>query len=368
MEVLIGLTAQLHPEVLPWNLTDKNVIYSSADETIATVDDRGIVTGVGLGTTTIRATSVLDSTVYATCTVHVKQLSVTVNGILRDSDKLGTPKFYTWNMETGDPYVVGNTLKNPPMAVTRVPETDTFYLLDAEHGTMHLLDQDGKDLVEPADHYYQQNYWIWDLAYSPYFSTEDTPAVYGIRENAIVAPTNPMNPQFANISLGKYGVSFLAGIAAGGCEHITYKNYYGYDAETDSEVVYLIDDQCNVWRCNMFLEDGYRYNFVYSVIPSDMEINYPPDSPADPPWSLGKTAHCISPPGSALPMRFTAWFTTRAPKPTSAHSWVISAKTSGPPSSWMPPPTRLQPPFPLREAPFTSSLNQRQTVRCMLSR
>ena len=124
------------------------------------MDGRGIVTGVGLGTTTIRATSVLDSTVYATCTVHVKQLSVTVNGILRDSDKLGTPKFYTWNMETGDPYVVGNTLKNPPMAVTRVPETDTFYLLDAEHGTMHLLDQDGKDLVEPADHYYQQNYWI----------------------------------------------------------------------------------------------------------------------------------------------------------------------------------------------------------------
>ncbi len=34
--------------------TDKNVIYSSADETIATVDDReSIVTGVGLGTTTI---------------------------------------------------------------------------------------------------------------------------------------------------------------------------------------------------------------------------------------------------------------------------------------------------------------------------
>ena len=122
MEVLIGLTAaQLHPEVLPWNLTDKNVIYSSADETIATVDDRGIVTGVGLGTTTIRATSVLDSTVYATCTVHVKQLSVTVNGILRDSDKLGTPKFYTWNMETGDPYVVGNTLKEPAYGCYQSP-------------------------------------------------------------------------------------------------------------------------------------------------------------------------------------------------------------------------------------------------------
>lgn len=275
VEVLLGLQAQLHPEVLPWNLVDKGVVYSSADESIATVDGNGTVTGVGLGTTTIRAASVLNPQVYATCTVHVEKLRVTVDGIFRDSDKMGTPKFYTWNMETDDTYVVGDTLNNPPMAVTQVPGTDTFYLLDADHGTMHLMDREGNDLVTPTDAYYQQNYWIWDLAYSQFFSTEDTPALYGIRENAIVAPMDPMNPQFANISLGMYGVYYLAGIATGGIEHITYKNYYGYDAETDSEVVYLIDDQCNVWRCNMFLEDGYRYNFVFSVIPTDMTIRYP---------------------------------------------------------------------------------------------
>lgn len=275
MDVLLGLQAQLHPEVLPWNLTDKAVVYSSADERIATVDENGVVTGVGLGTTTIRAASVLDPQVYDTCTIHVDTLHTTVNGILRDSDSVGTPKFYTWNMETDDNYVVGDTLKNPPMAVTRVPGTDTFYLLDGDHGTMHLLDQKGNDLVTPSDAFYQQNYWVWDMAYSKFFSTADTPAVYGIRENAIVTPMDPMNPQFANISMGMYGVSYLAGIATGGIEHITYKNYYGYDAETDSEVLYLIDDQCNVWRCNMFLEDGYRYNFVYSVIPSDMSIRFP---------------------------------------------------------------------------------------------
>lgn len=44
MDVLLGLQAQLHPEVLPWNLTDKNVVYSSADERIATVDENGVVT------------------------------------------------------------------------------------------------------------------------------------------------------------------------------------------------------------------------------------------------------------------------------------------------------------------------------------
>ena len=141
-----------------------------------------------------------------------------------------------------------------------------------EHGTMHLLDQKGNDLVTPTDAFYQQNYWVWDMAYSKFFSTADTPAVYGIRKNAIVAP---MNPRFANISMGMYGVSYLAGIAAGGIEHITYKNYYGYDAETDSEVLYLIDDQCNARRCNMFLENGYRYGFVYSVTPSDMSIRFP---------------------------------------------------------------------------------------------
>lgn len=275
MDVLLGLQAQLHPEVLPWNLTDKNVVYSSADERIATVDENGVVTGVGLGVTTIRAASVLDPRVFATCAIRVDTLHTTVNGIFRDSDSVGTPKFYTWNMETDDNYVVGDTLKNPPMAVTRVPGTDTFYLLDGDHGTMHLLDQKGNDLVTPTDAYYQQNYWLWDMAYSSFFSTADTPAVYGIRENAIVSPMDPMNPQFANISMGKYGVSYLAGIAAGGIEHITYKNYYGYDAETDSEVLYLIDDQCNVWRCNMFLEDGYRYNFVYSVTPSDMSVRFP---------------------------------------------------------------------------------------------
>ena len=275
VDVLLGLQAQLQPEVLPWNLTDKRVVYSSADERIATVDENGVVTGVGLGETTIRATSVLDPQVYDTCTVHVDTLHTTVNGILRDSDSMGTPKFYTWNMETDERYVVGDTLKNPPMAVTRVPGTDTFYLLDGDNGTMHLLDRKGNDLVTPSDAFYQQNYWVWDMAYSNFFSTEETPAVYGIRENAIVTPMDPMNPQFANISMGMYGVSYLAGIAAGGIEHITYKNYYGYDAETDSEVLYLIDDQCNVWRCNMFLEDGYRYNFIYSVTPSDMSIRFP---------------------------------------------------------------------------------------------
>lgn len=273
VEVLLNLTTQLSATVLPWNLTNKGVVFTSADTSVATVDQNGLVTGVSLGTTTIRAASAANPEIYDECTVTVNTLNVTVNGILRD--EVGTPKFFTWDRSTNEGYVRGDQIDNPPMAVTRVPGTDTFYLLDSDHGTMHLLNNNGENVIEPTDTYYQQNYWLWDLAYSEYFSTEETPAVYGIRENAIVAPTDPMNPTFVNYNLGVYGVTFLAGIACDGYEKITYKDYYGYETEADSEVIYMIDDGGNVWRCNMFLEYGYRYNFVYSVITSDLNVDFP---------------------------------------------------------------------------------------------
>lgn len=271
VEVLLDLTTQVRVDVLPWNLTDKSVVFTSADENIATVDENGVVTGVSIGSTTIRATSVLDETVYDECTVVVDQLRVTVDGIL--CDEAGTPRFYSWNMEGDSACVPGDALDNFPMAVTRVPDTDTFYLLDSNRGTMHLLDNTGKDVETPSDYYYQYNYWIWDLAYSDVFG--DTPALYGIRENAFLAPFDPMNPEFVIFNLGMYGVSHLAGITSGGYELLTYKNYYGEEEIVDSEVLYLIDDNCNVWRCNMFLEFGYRYSFVYSVISTDLDVSYP---------------------------------------------------------------------------------------------
>ena len=273
VEVLLDLTAQVSATVLPWNLTNKGLVFTSADESIATVDVDGVVTGVGLGTTTIRATSVLDETVYDECTVNVKKLEVNVNGILQD--ELGTPKFYTWDMASDAGLTIGSALNNPAMAVTRVPGTDTFYLLDSTHGTMHLMDNEGNDLIEPTDTYYQQNFWIWDLAYSEHFSTEETPAVFGIRENAVIAPTDPMNPNFINFNMGKYGVSFLAGIASGGYEKITYQDWYGYENEADSEIIYMIDDGGSVWRCNMFLEYADSYDMVVSRISSDLDIRFP---------------------------------------------------------------------------------------------
>ncbi len=65
-----GNTFQLTANVLPNNATDKSITWTSNDESIATVDANGLVTGVKNGTTTITATS-KDGKVQTSCTVTV---------------------------------------------------------------------------------------------------------------------------------------------------------------------------------------------------------------------------------------------------------------------------------------------------------
>ncbi|MDR0893400.1 MAG: Ig-like domain-containing protein [Mediterranea sp.] len=64
-----GQTTQLTATVLPEEATDKTLTWTSGDDKIASVDDRGTVTGVNAGTTTIRATAV--NKIFGVCTVKV---------------------------------------------------------------------------------------------------------------------------------------------------------------------------------------------------------------------------------------------------------------------------------------------------------
>ncbi len=66
-----GETEQLTATVLPDNATNKTVIWSSSDKSIATVNDKGLVTAVKKGTTTITVTT-KDGNKTATCNVTVK--------------------------------------------------------------------------------------------------------------------------------------------------------------------------------------------------------------------------------------------------------------------------------------------------------
>lgn len=66
----VGDTATLTASVLP-ETANPSVVWSSSDESIATVDDDGIVTAVAEGIATITATSSADDSMTATCDVTV---------------------------------------------------------------------------------------------------------------------------------------------------------------------------------------------------------------------------------------------------------------------------------------------------------
>ena len=71
--VLQNRTAQLEATLLPGNADDKTISWKSSDDTIATVDDSGLVTGLSLGTVEITASSGSASDV---CEVTVEKLPV----------------------------------------------------------------------------------------------------------------------------------------------------------------------------------------------------------------------------------------------------------------------------------------------------
>ena len=72
--VAVGGTAQLTAKVRPSNTADPSLTWSVADESIATVDGNGLVTGVSLGTTTVTVTS-NQTGITATCRITVIDVS-----------------------------------------------------------------------------------------------------------------------------------------------------------------------------------------------------------------------------------------------------------------------------------------------------
>ena len=72
MELLIGQTGQLTATILPDNATYKGLVWTSSDESVATVDVTGKVTAVSIGTVSIAAHSA-DGKKSASCEVTVLQ-------------------------------------------------------------------------------------------------------------------------------------------------------------------------------------------------------------------------------------------------------------------------------------------------------
>lgn len=76
----------LSTSILPEDADNKNMIWSSGNEAIATVDQNGIVTGLKKGTVKIRATSIENSAIFDEAEVNVAQLIPQVAKITKIND------------------------------------------------------------------------------------------------------------------------------------------------------------------------------------------------------------------------------------------------------------------------------------------
>lgn len=71
-----GKSLTLEAKVLPEDATDTRIVWSSSDEKVATVDEKGVVTPVGVGEVTIKATAKDDETKFAEQKLTVRYTTI----------------------------------------------------------------------------------------------------------------------------------------------------------------------------------------------------------------------------------------------------------------------------------------------------
>ena len=113
-------TVRLTAQILPANATDPTVVWSSSDESIATVDETGLVTALAEGTATITAKS-QDGNAEATCTITVETGDPTT-GI--DAVTAEEVEIEVYNLHG---HQVGNTTEDLPAGVYIIKEGNRTY-------------------------------------------------------------------------------------------------------------------------------------------------------------------------------------------------------------------------------------------------
>ena len=163
VNLLTGAEFQLSCSIYPWNLTDKTLTWTSSDESVASVDENGLVTATGVGSAVITAVANANTELSVTCAVTVNDVVTSdLKALAYDAD--GTPQWIAfsltdpenWSVQTrgadaGKSFIAGTILE------------DTLYLHDGSH--MYAVDA---NTFEVTDCGYVDVSWQWsDAAPAP---------------------------------------------------------------------------------------------------------------------------------------------------------------------------------------------------------
>ncbi|MBQ3146667.1 MAG: S8 family serine peptidase [Oscillospiraceae bacterium] len=270
VEVIKGTSAKVIANVQPWTATNRDVTWTSADPSIATVDENGVITGIAPGTTLVTAASKLDPTKTASCQVTVNLLHVTVNGTVMDTDSKTT--FFSWNMAEDETWNPGATLPLPITSATYSTKQNAFYMMEiSEALKMHKIDANG-NLLASADN--ENGIPLWDMAYSEFFSTDEKDMVTSIYYSYLLSAKDPMALDAVGFDMGSM-CSYLLGITTAGHEQQTDEE--GIVHETEHLI--LLDNDGYIWDFWVYAvaeDDGsVGYNALYSITGSDLRLELP---------------------------------------------------------------------------------------------
>ena len=240
-------------EVSPFGVKPDGVTWKSSDETVATVNERGIITGVNKGTATITAASIKDPTATASCVVTVQTVDTTLVGALMDTN--GDAQFYTWDMEhdtTWKKLVNFETTKSVS-ASTFDARTGDVYLQDGSFNINKMDLDTGKTLATYPG--FEGEIPMWDMEYSLVYSTEAKPMLASVYATYFMSPKPVDNLDLSAFDLGLYlwlfaDASYFTAVTSLGANKIdTDKDGV---KDTDTELFLALDDAGNIWTMNVY--------------------------------------------------------------------------------------------------------------------
>ena len=248
-----GGTAALSAEVSPFGVHPDGVTWKSSDETVATVNERGIITGVNKGTATITAASIKDPTATASCAVTVQTVDTTLVGALMDTN--GDAQFFTWDLEhdaTWKKLVNFETTKSVSASTFDV-RTGDVYLQDGSFNINKMDLDTGKTLATYPG--FEGEIPMWDMEYSLTYSTEAKPMLASVYATYFLAPKPVDNLDLSAFDLGLYlwlygDASYFTAVTSLGANKIdTDKDGV---KDTDTELFLALDDAGNIWTMNVY--------------------------------------------------------------------------------------------------------------------
>ena len=245
---VVGNPYKLTATVSPWGFKNQSVEWTSSDESIAVVNEYGVVTGVAEGSAIITATSVADPSKSASCYFDFIKVEKDLNGIIWDEN--GEVWFSSFNTATIPEYEHLSPSMRMELTSTAYGGDGTFYVatFDSEEWTsvLYKADEDTFELTEVGP----SSIGYMDLAPAPSLGDNILLGVYGPYIVLVDATSGDYMGVFDSSSYANG--NYLVGIA--------YEEQYNHPSYGDTDWVWVIDQEGNLYEAG-FLPYGGSYSW-----------------------------------------------------------------------------------------------------------